>query len=398
MRYALILVVLFAATTVNAQWEIQPAPTTADLRGIDNVGNGIAWASGSDGTVLRTTDDGAHWQLCPTPPDAEKLDFRGIQAFDANTAIVMSTGKGPLSRLYKTTDACQSWKLVFTNPDKDGSFDALSFSGTNHVDFSHPGNPLLRTRVLHPDIGHHELSEYGYLLGDPVDGSFRTFHTYDRGSTWLNSGDKFVAKGGETAFAASNQSLVTMQDNFDNMLFITGGSVSRLLYNYDGCDFDGLWCYRYTPSVHLPLAHGNETSGAVAMAILPNYNFQVKFPYTIVIVGGDYKHPEATTGSAATVYFVGLRALLGRQAWAAHTPPHGFRSAVAYDEAAKTWITVGPNGTDISTDDGRNWRALRPNPALHEPADADRDWNALSLPFAVGPHGRIGRLRPTALK
>ena len=122
MRYALILCVLFAATTANAQWEIQPAPTTADLRGIDNVGKGIAWASGSDGTVLRTTDDGAHWQLCATPPDAEKLDFRGIQAFDEKTAIVMSTGKGDLSRLYKTTDGCKSWILLLTNPYPEGSW------------------------------------------------------------------------------------------------------------------------------------------------------------------------------------------------------------------------------------------------------------------------------------
>ena len=395
MRYALILCVLFAATTANAQWEMQSAPTASDLRGIHALGNGIAWASGSDGTVLRTMDDGKSWQRCATPPDAEKLDFRGIQAFDANTAIVMSTGRGPLSRLYKTTDGCATWKLVFTNPDAEGSFDALSFSGTDHVVF---GNPWYGRTVFHPDIERHELSEFGYLLGDPVDGSFRTFHTYDRGSTWLSSQDKFVAKGGETAFAASNQSLLTMQDNFDNMLFITGGSVSRLLYNYDGCEFDGLWCYRYTPTVHLTLAHGNETSGAYAMAILPYCcSYEVKFPYTIVIVGGDYKHPEATTGVAATVYFVGFRSLLGRRAWAAHTPPHGFRSAVTYDTATKTWITVGPNGTDISTDDGRNWRALHPNPALHEPTDADRNWNALSLPFVVGPHGRIGRLRTGAL-
>ena len=83
--------------------------------------------------------------------------------------------------------------------------------------------------------------------------------------------------------------------------------------------------------------------------------------------------------------------------WAlAQTPPHGYRSAVAYDEASKTWITVGPNGTDISTDDGRNWRALKPGPS--DASDADQHWNALSLPFVVGPHGRIGVLNPAALK
>jgi hypothetical protein len=111
----------------------------------------------------------------------------------------------------------------------------------------------------------------------------------------------------------------------------------------------------------------------------------------MVAVGGDYLKPDDTEKTAAFT-------LDGGQTWnAAQTSPHGYRSAVAYDAAAKTWITVGPNGTDISTDDGRNWRALRPVPALHEAPDADRDWNALSLPFVVGPNGRIGKLHAKAL-
>jgi hypothetical protein len=111
----------------------------------------------------------------------------------------------------------------------------------------------------------------------------------------------------------------------------------------------------------------------------------------LVAVGGDFNLPEEAQNIAAFK-------LAGEKIWhSADTQPHGFRSAVAYYPTTKTWITVGPNGTDISTDDGRNWRALRPNPALNEPSDADRDWNALSLPFVVGPRGRIGKLQPEAL-
>ena len=65
-------------------------------------------------------------------------------------------------------------------------------------------------------------------------------------------------------------------------------------------------------------------------------------------------------------------------------------------QAQKCWITVGPNGTDISCDDGRNWTPVKPTKG--EPADTDKNWNALSLPFVVGPNGRIGKLRPSALK
>ena len=75
----------------------------------------------------------------------------------------------------------------------------------------------------------------------------------------------------------------------------------------------------------------------------------------------------------------------------AQTLPGGYRSSVAYDSTQKLWITVGPNGTDISRDDGRNWQPLKPS--NQDPTDADKNWNALSLPFVVGPNGRIGRLR-----
>jgi len=110
-----------------------------------------------------------------------------------------------------------------------------------------------------------------------------------------------------------------------------------------------------------------------------------------VVAGGDYLKPDDSARTAAYTRD-------GGKTWhAARTPPHGFRSSVAYDAAIKTWITVGPNGTDISTDDGRNWHAVHPNAALHETPDADRNWNATSLPFVVGPHGRIGKLDPQAL-
>ncbi len=147
MRHTPLLALL--TTAAHAQWQLQDAHTTADLRGIDNVGHGVAWASGTDGTILRTEDAGFVWQLCAKPPNGEHLDFRAIQAFDNNTAIIMSIGKGDLSRLYKTTDGCQSWTILFTNPDKDGFWDAMRFRANPQTD-----GPL------------------GDLIGDPVRGRF----------------------------------------------------------------------------------------------------------------------------------------------------------------------------------------------------------------------------------
>ncbi len=116
----------------SGPWVMEKSGTTAGLRGIHAVGGGVAWASGTNGTVLRTEDGGYEWQSCAMPPGAEKLDFRGIWAWDDNTAIVMSSGTGEASRIYKTVDGCSSWKLLFTNPDKDGFWDAIVFQNGDY--------------------------------------------------------------------------------------------------------------------------------------------------------------------------------------------------------------------------------------------------------------------------
>jgi len=363
MRHPLLLALALTTASAPAQWQILDAHTTTDLRGIDNVGKGIIWASGTNGTILRSEDDGAHWQTCTTPPNAEHLDFRGIQAFDANTAIVMSSGKGDLSRLYETTDGCQTWKLLFTNPDKDGFWDAIHFSNASGL-----------------------LS--GLIAGDPVNEKFPLWWIVPSYKSPANSKESPKAHLGEAAFAASNTSLFVYSETFWLGTGGTGGAhvIRKVVHGGDGFGWVNY------PSSDVPVGQHTESSGIFSLAFalvgLPR-------PSSIkrgVAVGGDYLKPDDPTRTAAFTTD-------GGNTWqAATTPPHGYRSAVAYDDPTKTWITVGPNGTDISTDDGRNWHPLKPDPKSGDQPDADQHWNALSLPYAVGPHGRIGRLRPNSLK
>jgi photosystem II stability/assembly factor-like uncharacterized protein len=359
-RLAIFVAFLFVGwSEANAQWNIEESHTTASLRGIHNVGSGVAWASGTSGSVLRTEDGGYLWQPCNIPPGAEKLDFRGIQAFDENTAIVMSSGLGDLSRLYKTTDGCQTWKLLFTNPDKEGFWDAIKF-----VD---------RTR--------------GYLLGDPVKDRFRVWRTMDSGETWQDQQDSLLTTFRanpltQGAFAASNSALWVTNLDQTYVAFGTGGTAGAMVYSITRLALfsgGGRGTSRWETSV------GDKTQSSGIFSIY--FRYEGSFPVGIA-VGGDYLKPDETTHTAAA-------STHGLGNWhLAQTPPHGYRSSVAYDPQQKLWITVGPNGTDISRDDGENWTPLKPSP--QDPPDADKNWSALSLPFVVGPHGRIGKLNSKA--
>jgi photosystem II stability/assembly factor-like uncharacterized protein len=391
MRSSFLLLALTLATTqaasfALAQWDIEESHTTASLRGIHNVGGGVTWASGTDGTVLRTEDGGYLWQTCSIPPGAEKLDFRGVQAFDENTAIVMSSGPGDQSRLYKTTDGCQTWKLVFTNPDgpKDGFFDALLFIDSNHgLVFGDPAHGGDRNPV-----------EGGYF-------AFRIRVTHDGGKTWtpvsdpeVNSpGKNLMPVGTEGLFAASNSSAAVS----DGLLWIgTGGGrvLRRRLYTNPSDEvlsFQSLYCAgAIDPISHacgIPWVDWKNTktplSGTGQAAGI--FSLVFRTPKVGIAVGGDYQKPDQSMSNAAFSFD-------GGDTWQpAITPPRGYRSSVAHNDKQNLWITVGPNGTDISTDDGKNWRPLTPSGT--DPADADKNWNALSLPFVVGPHGRIGHLR-----
>lgn len=331
----LLIPVLLLGVSAHAQWAIQDSHTTADLRGVHSLGKGVAWAGGTKGTVLRTVDGGSNWRVCAVPPGAEKLDFRAIQGLGKDTAVAMSAGAGDLSRVYKTSDGCRTWKLVFSNPDKTGFWDGLQFA----------------------------TPKFGVLIGDPVNGKLQMFISTDAGETWKRreDGGLVVRAQKESMFAASNTSLAVL-DNGKRFLLLTGGSVSSV---YSGVP---MGAYEAAP---VPLSTGDSAGG---------FSIAAK-GLTVISVGGDYKKPEERAGTAAIL--VGATWRLSKQ------QPSGYRSAVAWFPEANAWIASGPSGTDLSRDNGDTWTPLKPTG--RDAAAADRNWNALSPPFAVGPNGRIGK-------
>jgi hypothetical protein len=234
------------------------------------------------------------------------------------------------------------------------------------------------------------------IIGDAIKGKLYSRMSSDSGESWLPFYDDHGMDIGSPKagfFAASNSALILRTGNPYIIEAVANGDKTALnCFASFGtiCDSTNSskpascpsgWSWEAPTS--LPIPSNGASSGVFSIAWDKNKVWGIKAE---VAVGGDFKRPDDPSGTAAYTTHSG-------KIWRpAQTPPHGYRSAVAYDEAAKTWITVGPNGTDVSVDDGRNWKAVHPDAGLHEAADADRNWNALSLPYVVGPHGRIGKL------
>jgi photosystem II stability/assembly factor-like uncharacterized protein len=331
--------ILFASTVIAqkdpaAPWQLQNSGTSAALRGIHRVSNAVAWASGTGGTVLSTVDGGNTWRTCAIAPGADQLDFRAVWAWDTQTAVAMSSGPGDLSRAYKTTDGCRSWSLLYTNPDKAGFWDALQYWNKDE----------------------------GVILGDPVNGVFTVLTFFSSGAELSRALMPSVFNARNFgAFAASNSALALGDRSKPGQ----GPDLWIGMGGKGGAKILALHMNQWTDSA-VPMASGSDSSGI--------YSLSFKGPRIGIAVGGDYEKPNEVSGTAAWTADGGLN-------WtAAIHPPHGYRSAVAWDAASKSWIAAGTNGSDTSADDGRTWQSLD-----------DAQWNAISLPWIVGPKGRIAR-------
>ena len=309
MRWPLLLILATAMAGAQSKPRMQISHTTESLRGVSAVSRQIAWASGTHGTYLRTTDGGRTWTSRQVP-DASALDFRAVVAFSANEAFLMSAGPGDQSRIYHTIDAGQHWQLQFTNKNPKGFFDSMVFWDTKH----------------------------GVILGDPIpdDSGKLKFELLltDDGQSWhpVPPVQLPPAIESEGAFAASNTCLAILSNAWrldnnsarahvnsgetsphdPNLWFATGGSAARVFHSPDA---GKTWQVFDTP-----INHGPESAGIFSIAF--------RDPLDGVIAGGDYKHPN---GDGANLAFTHD----GGKTWELSTiHPQAYFSAAAFDHKA----------------------------------------------------------------
>jgi photosystem II stability/assembly factor-like uncharacterized protein len=337
MRASLILLIAVVLSQSSVpHWTPLQSGVTARLRGVSAVSDRVVWASGANGTILRTADAGTTWQTLKIP-GTEKLDFRDIDAIDEKTAYVLSIGPGAASRIYKTTDAGVTWIEQFVNKDEKAFFDAMAFWDANR----------------------------GIAVSDSIDGQFVILTTGDGGKSWTRVPADALppALPNEGFFAASGTNVAVLAPN--HVWLGTGAAnESRVLKSSDG---GRTWALAKTP-----LASG-PSSGIFSIAFSDAKHG--------IVVGGDYKVEDAAIDNAAITTDGGVT-------WTSMKGLTGFRSVVAYTARdGASLVAVGPRGADYSTDRGKTWTAI-PGSGF----DAFSLARGSRIGYGVGAKGSMGKL------
>ena len=323
-------------TDTSFEWQTQESGTKASLRGVSAVSEKIAWASGSSATVLRTLDGGKTWETIKTTGDSS-LDYRDVQGFDADTAIIMSAGRP--AKIYKTTDAGKSWQECYSNNSEGVFLNSIAFWDWKN----------------------------GIAVGDPLDGYFIVLITQDGGESWKRIPAENIPAphGNEAQFAASGTCVKVLGNG--KAWFATGGSTARV---FRSSDYGRTWS----------VADTRMLSGVSSQGI-----FSVDFydEMTGAIVGGDYQAPERKIANSAITRDGGITWQLIKE-----NGPQGFRSCVAYlpGSDGRVMINVGVSGSDCSRSGGESWN-LFSNTGFHA-----FSFSPDGTGWAVGSEGRIAQL------
>ena len=330
MRFTLLILFLTICTVLQAQKiQMLTSGTKTSLRGMSVVNDKIIWLSGSNGTVGKSVDGGSTWEW-QTVKGFEKRDFRDIEAFDKNTAVIIAIAEP--AQILKTTDGGLNWRIVFTDSSKGMFLDALDFYNKKN----------------------------GLVVGDPVEGKVFLAYTRNNGDDWIKfDGEKnyrrWVMNESEAFFASSGTNIKYLKKG--KYRLVSGGKSSRWF------DENG--------DHPLLITQGKESTGANSIAIYKNQ---------YAVVGGDFTNDKDTTRNCLITKDGGVNWIYPT------TAPRGYRSCVIYLNNDQL-LTCGTSGVDFSADGGTNWQLISPE-GFHVCQKAKKG-NAV---FLAGSNGRIAKL------
>lgn len=292
-----------AAPRPPVGWRAVPTGASTSLRGLAAVDAECAFVGGVGGTLLRTVDGGRSW-VDVAPQQSAACDFRDVEAIDRERVLAMVAGQP--ARVYRTVDGGRSWGIAHEDPRPAAFFDAIA--RTDH-------------RMV--------------LFGDAIDERFVVLVSDDGGRAWQPAAPDALPPpaAGEAGFAASGTCVVPRDQAGDEGLFalVTGGGPVR--------------CISFRPgggnvTSELPMVRQLASGGAFSSAWRGKRG---------VVVGGDYRQPERSEGTAAWTDDGGVT-------WHA-ADAGGFRSAVCWLPDGGL-LAVGSDGASWSGDGGATWQAF----------------------------------------
>ena len=274
------------SATGDTGWVVQPSGTTATLYTVKAVSNLVAWAAGTGGVVLRTTNGGANWTNVTGAPIGT-ADIYTLEALDANTAFVSTSPSG--TNIYRTTNGGASWALVFNEPNAAAFIDGIRMQNATT----------------------------GFAMGDPLGGTWMVLRTTNGGASWARITTEPPQVGSEAGW---NNSYVLIGNT---MWFGTNSSKV-----YRSTDAGATWGSAPTTSVNSFGLHFNDLNSGMA-----------GFAGGVTNRSTNGGTSWAAVASAGTGQVSGVGGVSGAEFWAVAA------TSVYYTSNGGTsWTNAAPNG------------------------------------------------------
>jgi photosystem II stability/assembly factor-like uncharacterized protein len=289
---------------------VQVLDPKVSFQAVHRIGQHIV-ASGTNGGIYQSTNNGEHWSKIIGPENSLGLQFRDIQLLSNGALTVMSAGEGDSSRIYRTDDG-KNWQLQIAGTQATTFYDCMHFVN----------------------------EQQGWLYGDSDEEGLFILATVDGGGHWKRQKLTLEAQVSEGGFASSGTCLNKGRDN--NIYIGTGNALAPRVLIKNGLNVQKSWQSLDTPFM------GGEAAGVFSVQQAKQW---------LYIFGGSLKDQQSPAKAQ--------RYNLEKKQWYAlpELPLKGavYGSDVIIKDNQVKVLIANPQGVSVWQEGSRSWTMLSKN-------------------------------------